>query len=1026
MGIRRRGDYSAVPGQELKHFTGREDLLAVFDRLLDRPASAQLPVLMFYGVGGRGKSWLLKRLRARLIDRWKLPSAFIDFDPLLGGTAFQRDSSALLAEVWRQLDVECPRFELAFAMMRFKQGAGDRPLLRYGGNASVAWELVNEGGQALLNGVPGGNLLVWLGRKAAGVAATRLKDTALGKQLISTAGNDDYLSLSRKSAQEIYPTLAERLGEDLDVQLPPREGKSCRAVVFLDTFEALQIGAHGEAQHQLVEDPVRELYRNLTCVFLVIAGRDRLTWAKADRDWADHGSLEQHSLGGLSRHDATVFLEKCGILPGKLQEAIFRVCVDEKTSDSNAYHPYSLGLCADTANSERFRGREPDPATFDMAPDHYDRLARRFLKSLHDRHTELWIAALAQTPRFDEAAARDAFSPARDVHQDAAWETLRDYSFVQQASEPGWFRLHSRMCDALYHRLEDNPDAFHRAHARWQAYWRRRAQSTTDGFAALSWYHEFALDPDRGIRTWKEKVKKARSAAAMTLHFELLDWWSSTGIEDRQPRTEAEAAALNSLGNELRQTTLGNPSANLHRAIACYEAALRVRTEARLPAEWAMTQNNLGIAYRNLRSGDRGANLARAIACYEAALRVRTEARFPLAWAMTQNNLGAAYRNLPTGDRGAKLARAIACYEAALRVYTEAEYPEQWAMTQNNLGIAYSDLPTGDRSANLGHAIACFEAALRVYTESAYPVQWAMTENNLGIASSDLPTRDRGANLNRSVACYEAALRVYTEATFPVRWAMTQNNLGTACVDLPTGDRDSNLRRAIGCFEAALRVYTETEFPAEWAMTQNNLGDAHSDLDSGDAKANLACAIACYQAALRVYTETTFPAEWAMTQYNLGNAYRNVPSGDRDADSSRALVCFEAALRVYNESDFPAEWATTQNNLGKACINLQTGDRAAHLSRAIACFEGALRVYTEADFPGEWAMTQNNLGKAYSILPSGDRAGNLSQAVTCFEAALRIYTETDFPGQWAMLKSNLHVVHKYMREYNAAGGSVAR
>ena len=735
-----------MPGQELKHFTGREDLLAVFDRLLDRPASAQLPVLMFFGVGGRGKSWLLRRLRARLLERWRLPSAFIDFDSLLGGTAFQRDSSALLAEVWRQLDVECPRFELAFAMMRFKQGAGDRPLLRHGGNASVAWELVNEGGQALLNGVPGGNLLVWLGRKAAGAAATRLKDTALGKQLISTAGNDDYLSLSRKSAQEIYPTLAERLGEDLDVQLPPREGKSCRAVVFLDTFEALQIGAHGEAQHQLAEDPVRELYRNLTCVFLVIAGRDRLTWAKADRDWADHGSLEQHSLGGLSRPDATVFLEKCGILPGKLQEAIFRVCVDEKTSDSNAYHPYSLGLCADTANAERFRGREPDPATFDMAPDHYDRLARRFLKSLHDRHTELWITALAQTPRFDEAAARDAFSPAPTSTKTPPGKPCVTTALCSRPVSPAGFACIRGCATRFTTASKTTPTRFTAPTRAGKPTGGGAAQSTTDGFAALSWYHEFALDPDRGIRTWKEKVKKARSAAAMTLHFELLDWWSSSGIEDRQPRTEAEAAALNSLGNELRQTTLGNHSANLHRAIACYEAALRVRTEARLPAEWAMTQNNLGIAYRNLRSGDRGANLARAIACYEAALRVRTEARFPLAWAMTQNNLGAAYRNLPTGDRGAKLARAIACYEAALRVYTEAEYPEQWAMTQNNLGIAYSDLPTGDRSANLGHAIACFEAALRVYTESAYPVQWAMTENNLGIASSDLPTRDRGAN----------------------------------------------------------------------------------------------------------------------------------------------------------------------------------------------------------------------------------------------------------------------------------------
>ena len=53
-----------------------------------------------------------------------------------------------------------------------------------------------------------------------------------------------------------------------------------------------------------------------------------------------------------------------------------------------------------------------------------------------------------------------------------------------------------------------------------------------------------------------------------------------------------------------------------------------------------MTQNNLGIAYADLPTGDRGENLTKAIACYEAALRVYTERDFPADWAMTQNNLG--------------------------------------------------------------------------------------------------------------------------------------------------------------------------------------------------------------------------------------------------------------------------------------------------------------------------------------------------------------------------------------------------
>ncbi len=151
----------------------------------------------------------------------------------------------------------------------------------------------------------------------------------------------------------------------------------------------------------------------------------------------------------------------------------------------------------------------------------------------------------------------------------------------------------------------------------------------------------------------------------MTAHLDLLDWWTPTGIEEHEPKTVEKAEALICLGVELVEATLGNRSANLRRAIACYDAALRVCTESASPATWAMTQNNLGVAYRSLPTGDRSANLRRAIDCYEAALRVRTEADSPADWAQTQNNLGNAYRSLPTGVRNDNLRRAIDCFEAA-------------------------------------------------------------------------------------------------------------------------------------------------------------------------------------------------------------------------------------------------------------------------------------------------------------------------------------------------------------------------
>ncbi|MDY7042279.1 MAG: hypothetical protein SVX38_15600, partial [Chloroflexota bacterium] len=58
----------------------------------------------------------------------------------------------------------------------------------------------------------------------------------------------------------------------------------------------------------------------------------------------------------------------------------------------------------------------------------------------------------------------------------------------------------------------------------------------------------------------------------------------------------------------------------------------------------------LGNAYADLPTGERAANLHKAIACYEEALRFRTPQAAPLDYAGTQNNLALTYAQLLTGD----------------------------------------------------------------------------------------------------------------------------------------------------------------------------------------------------------------------------------------------------------------------------------------------------------------------------------------------------------------------------------------
>jgi len=63
-------------------------------------------------------------------------------------------------------------------------------------------------------------------------------------------------------------------------------------------------------------------------------------------------------------------------------------------------------------------------------------------------------------------------------------------------------------------------------------------------------------------------------------------------------------------------------------------------------------KNNLGNAWANLPTGDRDANLRRAIECYEAALRVRTERDYPQEHAQTTANLRSAREAVDRLDEG--------------------------------------------------------------------------------------------------------------------------------------------------------------------------------------------------------------------------------------------------------------------------------------------------------------------------------------------------------------------------------------
>ncbi len=441
------------PSSNFANFVNRGDEEAVFVGLLERKADEDLPVLMFYAMGGTGKSWLLEKLWRDRCRDYGLPWVQLNFSRSLeaGGIQYLDDPALVFAQISRQFNQErdqtrfhvpCPRFELAYQLYRYKQMVrDDAPTIRAarvgGPTIDALLPDIVEGAGELAKDLPvPTNFITFLVKKTAQSAGKPFRNTRMYEWLSSAPGDQDLRDLDQKTAQQILPLRPRRLRGDLKEALPPRPHHRCRAVLFLDTFESLTQGLASGAHKDDPEEWIRKLCGDLNHagVLVVIAGQNRLAWEKRNAAWGEERNLIQFRLDGLTRPYAATFLQKCGIEPGELLEAILA-----SSRDADQYLPLKLGLLADAVAEEQEQGREPEVETFRLDPDDLQGIVKRFLRSLPTEEHQVWMERLALTPRFDESAARRALTPGDPLSAQAlvGWRSLRGYSFVSGITDEG-------------------------------------------------------------------------------------------------------------------------------------------------------------------------------------------------------------------------------------------------------------------------------------------------------------------------------------------------------------------------------------------------------------------------------------------------------------------------------------------------------------------------------------------------------------------------------------------------------------
>ncbi len=359
--------------QAVRKFTDREAARDAFFRLFQKYQTGQigLHVLMYYGVGGIGKTTLLKKLKREIDSIVRDQSKLTVVDVNLESTQFETPAACLFT-IHNQLDISCYAFEYALARFWALQG----------------WSLEDIRCQPIEED----SLLFDLVEAAVDVVGV-FAPARLVHRLWDEGNNlaKRWFGENRFLIEEI-DSLSE---EEIEIRLPYYLGLSIEQaaiaqekqfVFFLDSHEIILRRGSFQTARRLGDKWLRELIGSAENGLYVIAGREYLKWTDYNPEWESY--LEQHILGELTDEDADYFLSSVPVLEPEIRRAIIETAHGV---------PLYLDLCATTYLIQKQSGANIQEADFQLAERD---VVRRFISHLDSEQAEA-LKACALVERFD-------------------------------------------------------------------------------------------------------------------------------------------------------------------------------------------------------------------------------------------------------------------------------------------------------------------------------------------------------------------------------------------------------------------------------------------------------------------------------------------------------------------------------------------------------------------------------------------------------------------------------------------------
>jgi GTPase SAR1 family protein len=297
-----------------KIFVDREKFQEAFEKALVRKPEETYKVLVYYGVGGIGKTSLIEQLQGNLASI--NPNAIcVSLDFKMPQSRQQDEALAQLVNMLRtKYKIPLPTYDIAY---------------------SFYWKKIHPNQALTANEIPFfedgsmiSDIISTLGdMPVVGVVPKIAKIVFKGHSYIQTwwtlRGEKTLRELETMKPQEILDELPIYFAQDFAEYL---KKKNQPAVIFFDTYEALWENNRDVGHYMSRDAWIRDLIAELPLpenILWVICGRERVRWEDIKNDnWSDY--IGQHLIGNLADPDIRDFLNNRGITDSKIQDAIVK------------------------------------------------------------------------------------------------------------------------------------------------------------------------------------------------------------------------------------------------------------------------------------------------------------------------------------------------------------------------------------------------------------------------------------------------------------------------------------------------------------------------------------------------------------------------------------------------------------------------------------------------------------------------------------------------------------------------------